>query len=32
MYSILMGKTEGKRTLERPRLGWEGILKSVFTW
>jgi hypothetical protein len=30
-YGVLVGKTEGKRPLERPRRRWEGIiLKWIF--
>jgi hypothetical protein len=42
LYSVLVGKPEGKRPLERPRLRWEDGIKtdlreigrgwSVFSW
>jgi hypothetical protein len=32
VYSILVGKAEGKRPLERPRLRWNGVLKWMFAW
>jgi hypothetical protein len=28
-YSILMGKSQGKRPLERPRRSWRIILKLI---
>jgi hypothetical protein len=30
MYRVLVGKPEGKRTLERPRRRWEDGLKMEF--
>jgi hypothetical protein len=29
VYRVLVGKTEGKRTLERPRRRWEDGIKMV---
>jgi hypothetical protein len=30
-YKILVGKSEGKRPLRRPRLRWEDIIRINFT-
>jgi hypothetical protein len=27
MYKVLVGKPEGKRTLGRPRFGWEDVIR-----
>jgi hypothetical protein len=30
-YTILVGKPEGKRPLDRPRRGWEDFFKEIMT-